>query len=277
MSGHEPTVIRSAAPSPLVVSVPHAGTLIPEAELHRYALSSEVLAADVDLFVDRLYAEAPALGATLISTPVSRFVVDLNRFEDDLCPSVVLGSSRNTAAGYYGNRGVIWGVSTRGESIYRLPLPREVHEARIAAFYAPYHALLAAELERARATFGFAILLDAHSMPSVAKAAHTDAGERRADIVPGDVMGVSCAPALTRCVVDFWQEQGRTVALNKPYRGGAITRRYGRPSEGIHAIQLELNRGLYMDETACEPSDGFAEVAAACSALVERLIGFRPH
>jgi N-formylglutamate amidohydrolase len=256
MSGHEPTVIRPAAPSPLVVSVPHAGTLIPEAELHRYALSSEVLAADVDLFVDRLYAEAPALGATLISTPVSRFVVDLNRFEDDLCPSVVLGSSRNTAAGYYGNRGVIWGVSTRGESIYRLPLPREVHEARIAAFYAPYHALLAAELERARATFGFAILLDAHSMPSVAKAAHTDAGERRADI---------------------WQEQGRTVALNKPYRGGAITRRYGRPSEGIHAIQLELNRGLYMDETACEPSDGFAELAETCSALVERLIGFRPQ
>ena len=77
MSGHEPTVIRPAAPSPLVVSVPHAGTLIPDAELHRYALSSEVLAADVDLFVDRLYAEAPALGATLISTPVSRFVVDL--------------------------------------------------------------------------------------------------------------------------------------------------------------------------------------------------------
>ncbi|NQW62982.1 MAG: N-formylglutamate amidohydrolase, partial [Deltaproteobacteria bacterium] len=79
MSGHEPTVIRPAAPSPLVVSVPHAGTLIPDTELHRYALSSEVLAADVDLFVDRLYAEAPALGATLISTPVSRFVVDLNR------------------------------------------------------------------------------------------------------------------------------------------------------------------------------------------------------
>ena len=136
MSGHEPTVIRPAAPSPLVVSVPHAGTLIPDAELHRYALSSEVLAADVDLFVDRLYAEAPALGATLISTHVSRFVVDLNRFEDDLCPSVVLGSSRNTAAGYYGNRGVIWGVSTRGESIYRMPLPREVHAERIAAFYA---------------------------------------------------------------------------------------------------------------------------------------------
>lgn len=277
MSAHEPTVIRPAAPSPLVVSVPHAGTLIPEAELHRYALSTAALAADVDLFVDRLYAAAPALGATLISTPVSRFVVDLNRFEDDLCPSVVLGATRNTAAGYYGNRGVIWGVSTRGDSIYRMPLSREVHADRIEAFYAPYHARLAEELERARSTFGFAVLLDAHSMPSVAKTAHTDAGERRADIVPGDVMGVSCAPALTQCVVDFWQAQGRTVALNKPYRGGAITRRYGRPAEGLHAIQLELNRGLYMDEVACAPSDGFAQLADACSALVERLVDFRPH
>ena len=90
-------------------------------------------------------------------------------------------------------------------------------------------------------------------------------------------MGVSCAPALTRCVVDFWQEQGRTVALNKPYRGGAITRRYGRPAEGLHAIQLELNRGLYMDEVACAPNDGFAELAETCSALVERLVGFRPQ
>ena len=81
--------------------------------------------------------------------------------------------------------GVIWGVSTRGESIYRMPLPREVHAERIAAFYAPYHARLAEELERARATFGFAILLDAHSMPSVAKAAHTDAGERRGGHDPG--------------------------------------------------------------------------------------------
>ena len=80
-----------------------------------------------------------------------------------------------------------------------------------------------------------------------------------------------------KCVVDFWQEQGRTVALNKPYRGGAITRRYGRPAEGLHAIQLELNRGLYMDEVACAPNDGFAELAETCSALVERLVGFRPQ
>lgn len=277
MSETEPTVVRGATPSPLVVSVPHAGTLIPEEERHRYALAPELLAADVDLFVDRLYAEAPALGATLISTPVSRFVVDLNRFADDLCPSVVLGSSRNTAAGYYGNRGVIWGVSTRGESIYRLPLPREVHTERIAAYHEPYHRLLEAELQRARDAFGFAILLDAHSMPSVAKAAHPDAGERRADIVPGDVMGVSCAPALTQAVVGFWEERGRSVALNKPYRGGAITRRYGRPHDGIHAIQVEVNRGLYMDEVACRPNAGFAALASECAALVERLVRFRPR
>lgn len=277
MSGTDPTVIRGAFASPLVVSVPHAGTLIPEDERHRYALAPDLLATDVDLFVDRLYAAAPSLGATLVSSPVSRFVVDLNRFEDDLCPSVVLGTSRNTAAGYYGNRGVIWGVSTRGESIYRLPLPREVHAARIEAFYTPYHQRLAAELERARAQFGFAVLLDAHSMPSVAKAAHPDAGARRADIVPGDVMGTSCAPSLTRAVVGFWEERGRTVALNNPYRGGAITRRYGRPGDGVHAVQVELNRSLYMDEVACEPSDGFDALAAECAALVERLVGFRPR
>lgn len=276
MTEREPILRRGHRQSPLVVSVPHAGTLIPEEELSRYALPPDLLAADVDLFVDRLYDAAPELGATLIATPVSRFVVDLNRFEDDLCPSVVLGTTRNTAAGYYGNRGVIWGVSTRGESIYRLPLPREVHEARIEAYHRPYHRLLEAALAEARAHFGFALLLDAHSMPSVAKVAHADAGERRADVVPGDVMGVSCARSLTQAVVGFWEEQGRSVALNKPYRGGAITRRYGRPEEGIHAIQVELNRSLYMDESACTPAPGFDRLAAECTALVERLLQFRP-
>lgn len=262
--------------TPVVVSVPHAGTWIPEDEVPRYALDAHRLAMDGDLFVDALYEHAPSLGATVVSSPYSRFVVDLNRRADDISPRSVDGAVRRRAAGYYGDRGVIWAVTTRNESIYHAPLPREVYESRIARYHAPYHATLQRVLHETRARFGFAILLDAHSMPSRAAKLHKDAGALRPDIVPGDVHGQSCAPWLSNAIETFWRARGKTVRRNEPYAGGAISRVHGNPTVGIHAIQLELNRALYMDEQALQPHDGFAFLAQSCDALVVQLGGLRP-
>ena len=131
-------------------------------------------------------------------------------------------------------------------------------ERRLAAYYRPYHAALSAELARLRERFGYAILLDAHSMPSRAtEKLHSDSpGSRRADIVPGDLLGHACGGWLSDATDAFWRSEGYSVERNQPYRGGGITRRHGTPDRGVHAIQVELNRGLYMDEQSYARSDG---------------------
>ena len=257
---------------PLLISVPHSGTLFPDDERPLYRVPVDELLADGDLFVDQLYDGAETRGATVIRTPVNRFVVDLNRLEDDLSPRSVRGATRRRGEGYYGDRGLIWAVTTAGEDIYRRPLDPARLERRLHRYYRPYHAALRRELFRLRERFGHAVLLDAHSMPSRARAQHNDpVGRRRADIVPGDLEGRSCDSSLRRLIVDFWRQRHYTVAPNRPYRGGGITRRHADPTHRIQAIQLELRRGLYMDEEALQPHEGFPRLQQHCRELVETL------
>lgn len=273
-----PEILRpDGAPAPLVLSVPHSGVLIPESERPHYAIEVDALLRDGDLFVDALYDGAEAMGATVVRTAYSRFVVDLNRLEDDLSPLAVEGALRRTESGYYGDRGLLWAVTTHGDPIYAAPLGAAEVERRLARYYRPYHAALEAELERLRDHFGFAILLDAHSMPSRATALHADgAGARRADIVPGDLLGRACGAWLADATDEYWRDAGYRVLRNQPYRGGGITRRHGAPERGIHAIQVELNRALYMDERTYERSAGFDALADACRGFVERLVSLQP-
>lgn len=259
---------------PVVVDVPHAGEWIPDEVLGEMVVGDQVLRRDLDLYVDQLWQDAPRLGATLVASNVSRYVLDLNRAPDDTSPRTVQGARIIEAPGYYHDRGVVWRTTTDGTPVMEGPMTPEAFARRIATFHTPYHEALAAEIERVRAQFGVCILVDGHSMPSTGRAGHTDPGARRADIVPGDLDGEACAGSLSRLVYDHFREQGYTVAPNTPYKGGWITRHYGQPARGVHAIQIEANRALYMNERTFTPKTlGMGRLREACAALLPKLAG----
>jgi len=259
----------AGAPRPILVEVPHAGVAVPDEVRADLLLDGDGVRRDADLYVDRLYRNAPALGATLVYTEVSRFVVDLNRAPDDVDAQSVAGlpSARADAP-----RGLIWRVATDGTRALAAPLTVEKWRARVERFHAPYHRALDEEVAKLRARFGSVLVLSGHSMPSVGKATHADPGKRRADVVPGDRRGASCSPSVTSASVDHFAAAGLSVAVNDPYQGGETTRRLGRPADGIHALQVELNRALYMDEATFAILDGkFEKLRSLCEGLVERL------
>jgi N-formylglutamate amidohydrolase len=272
-----PRIVRpTCAERPLVVSSPHSGVLIPPEELGYYGIDADRLRFDGDLYVDELYEGAEQSGAVFMTTAYSRFVVDLNRLRDDLSPRSVEGARRKRGPGYYHDRGLIWAVTTHAEDIYSNPLPPQVLARRIERYYDTYHTALRNELSRLKAKFGYVILLDAHSMPSRATKQHSDPGNVRADIVPGDLLGSSCASWLTDSVCDFWTNEQMSVAPNTPYRGGGIVRRHGRPDQGVHGIQVELNRSLYMDEETLARKPELQNLRAQCLRFVEALASLKP-
>jgi N-formylglutamate amidohydrolase len=230
-----------ARPTPVVVNVPHAGLEVPEGERPLVALEPPALRTDADLDVDQLWSSAPALGAALLVARVSRYVVDLNRDPDDVDERVCPRRPRSTKLN---PRGVIWRAASDGRVVTSRPLTPDEVERRIQRFHAPYHAKLAQLLEARVERFGYAILLDAHSMPSRHR------GARLPDTIPGDRDGASCDPRLSELTRGTLEAHGFAVAPNYVYRGGYVTQRHGRPAHGVHALQVELNRDLYMCERA---------------------------
>ena len=242
--------VRVCAPpdTPLVLSVPHAG--VRTASFDAAMVPSLDVRNDADLFVDRLYgvaADAPpgVWKGPFVVAGLSRFVCDMNRDPDDVSPRAV---PDHPAARNADGRGFIWAVTTEGKPTMSRPLTLAEWQAR-QAVHAAYHGAVSEALRKARDRFGFAILLDGHSMPSVGRTGHKDPGRPRADVVPGDRDGTSCAPSLSRLVESHFRARGYSVAFNDPYKGGFITAHHGRPHDDIHAIQIELRRDLYMDET----------------------------
>jgi N-formylglutamate amidohydrolase len=252
---------------PVVVEVPHAGVYVDPASLATLAAPGRSIGRDADLFVDELYAEAPALGATLLVAHVSRYVCDLNRAEADVDTLAVEGGGPRAAP-----HGIIWRSTTDEQPALYAPLPRPEFDRRMSAIYRPYHQTLARILEQKHARFGHAILLCAHSMPSSGRAGHSDPGHERADVVPGSRGGTTASLAIIRAPELVAREYGWSVTHDEPYRGGYSTSHYGRPEQGVHAIQVELARRLYMDEEALakNPND-FAKTQRFCAALVARL------
>ena len=263
--------LPATPPGPVVVSVPHAGIAVQGFDA---PLSPDLdVRCDADLYVDRLYQVGERGGpAACLAARQSRFVCDLNRDPDDVSSSVAPAhpAPRNTDG-----RGFIWAITTSGSPALRRPLTLEEWRAR-AAIHAAYHGAIAAALERARARFGFAILVDGHSMPSMGRQGHKDPGRRRAEVVPGDRDGTSCDPSISRHVGEHFSARGFTVAFNDPYKGGFITTHHGRPRSDIHAIQIELSRDLYMDETTFAiRQEGFARLQATLAELVASLATIR--
>ena len=265
------------AASPLLVEVPHAGLDIPPEVRGELAIGDDQLLRDSDIYVDRLCAEAPQLGATLLVARVARCVVDLNRDPaDGLHPLTPLGAPAFAPPILPRPHGVVWTVSTASEPILRVPFTPDLVERRVARYHAPYHATLRRELERLRATFGFAVLLAAHSMPSWGVDPRTGARIPRADVVPGSQARTCAADAVIDAIDEHFRALGYSVAHDAPYRGGYSTQTYGRPAEGWHAVQLELSRALYVDERTCEVrAEGFERTRLSLGALIERLGALR--
>ncbi|MDB4936085.1 MAG: N-formylglutamate deformylase [Labilithrix sp.] len=258
--------------TPLTVEIPHAGLFVDGPTLSRLAAPARAIGRDADLYVDELYADAPAQGATVITSHVSRYVCDLNRSEIDVDADSVEGAAPHARA----TRGIIWRLTSEGARVLEAPLPRAELERRLDAYYRPYHRTVAAILERKRAKFGFAILLAAHSMPSVGRAGHGDPQAVRADVVPGTRGRTSAATAFIDCVDAHARTAGLTVAHDDPYQGGYTTQHYGRPQLQVHVVQVELARRLYMDEPTLSKHAGFDRMRLWCSALAKTLGSVRP-
>ena len=264
--------------APLVFSSPHSGRAYPDAFLAAARLDEQAIRRSEDSFVDEIFALAPHHGAPLLKALFPRAYVDPNRepFEldpamfDGPLPSFVNKRSPRVAAGL----GTIARVVANGAEIYAGKLNFTEANARIEHCYRPYHAALEDLIETTRHSFNHCILIDCHSMPSVGGPMENDAGHRRqVDFVLGDAHGRSCSRALTVMVEETLRGMGYTVVRNAPYSGGFITRNYGQPAQGVHALQIEINRGLYMYEPTYSRSDQMAEVVANMSQLTERLVG----
>ncbi|MBI4724219.1 MAG: N-formylglutamate amidohydrolase, partial [Rhodomicrobium sp.] len=238
---------------PVIFNSPHSGRVYPSVFLGASRLSPNALRKSEDAYVEELLASAPGQGAVLMHAHFPRAYVDINREPYELDPALFNGrlpdyvNSQSLRA--IGGLGTIARIVNDKEEIYSQPLDLETAFIRIERLYKPYHAALDGLLQSTRAQFGTAFLLDCHSMP-------TQQGERGVwpDFVLGDRFGASCAPEITKLVQTFLKGLGYRVLLNKPYAGGYITQNYGKPNEGIHVLQIEVDRSLYMNEETFEKS-----------------------
>lgn len=254
-----------------VFSSPHSGRRFPPQMLRRARLSGLALRRSEDAYVERLFDHAPRCGAPLIHALDSRAYVDLNRAPDELDPALIegvraAGANPRVAAGL----GVIPRIVAEGAPIYEGKLPLSEAAARLRRTHAPYHRALEGLLAEARAQAGAAVLIDCHSMPSDALRA-LPRHVRRPDIVLGDLHGAACGRWLTALAEEAFRKAGFSVVRNAPFAGGYITARHGRPSRGVHALQVEIDRGLYLDERRIEPGPAFDEIRAALRPVIEAL------
>ena len=239
---------------PIVFASPHSGRVYPEAFLAAAQLDALNLRRSEDSFVDELFAAAPEHGAPLLAATFPRAYCDANREPWELDPGMFLDTLppwvNTTSARVGAGLGTIARVVASGEAIYRARLPFAEAEQRVRRCWQPYHDALGALIAATRARFGVCLLIDCHSMPSHGHA--TRPGVRPADFVLGDAHGTACSPRVARVVEGLLCELGYAVRRNDPYAGGYITRHYGCPREGVHALQIEIGRGLYMDESRIE-------------------------
>lgn len=229
-----------------------------------------------DAFVDEIFAAVSGCGASFLKAHFPRVFVDPNREAYELDPKMFVqalpGYINTTSPRVRAGLGTIPRVVASGDAIYahKLDFPQIVQ--RLEQNYFPFHAALDSLLRQAFARHGCHLLIDCHSMPSVAGSCEADAGVRRADFVLGDRFGTSCAPSLAQLVEGFLSRLGYSVRRNIPYAGGYITSHYGRPGEGRHALQIEINRALYMNEETITPHAGLARISEQMTMLTQLLI-----
>ncbi|MBX2989289.1 MAG: N-formylglutamate amidohydrolase [Bdellovibrionaceae bacterium] len=254
---------------PFLVSIPHSGEKVPPQAPWLNGLPEDLLMCDVDRYVDRLYEPAlNELKIPFVKTEWHRYAGDLNRLPEDVDASSVEGDPH--PAGQF-NRGFLWTITTTERPLMTKPISPATHQELVELIYEPFHASIRHLYEKFRQE-GHKVVyhLDAHSMPSVGTRQHRDPGERRADIVVSDCQGLSCSAAYRDLVIAAYCVAGFKVAYNWPYLGGRVTETYGLPAQGQEALQVEMNRDLYMDEVTKRYRP---EAAAKVQAKVKKALG----
>lgn len=263
--------------TPVVVASPHSGRHYPAAFLRASILDARTVRSSEDAYMDGLVCDAPKLGARLIVAEYPRAWIDLNRSPDELDPAVIDGVGRVTQTPRISSGlGVIPRVVANGRAIYRGKISRSEADARIAQVWKPYHDALQGLMQDAQAAFGESILLDFHSMPHEALDAVARPGQRRPAVVLGDRFGASASGAILDVLEAGFQAHGLSVTRNAPFAGAFVTQHYGRPSRGWHAVQIEIDRALYMDEALLRPNAQFDAVRRILCDVIAAVIAARP-
>ena len=226
------------------------------------ALSKQKLRSSEDCFVDEIFRYAPKVGAPLLKALFPRVFVDVNRGPFELDPTMFNSSLPNYVTTknqrIFAGLGTVAKVVSNGEEVYKNKLDFDEVKKRIETCYHPYHIELKRLIDQTRDIFGFCILIDCHSMPSNAakSAIPKPFGKKGTDIILGDCHGSSCHPSIMNAALEILTQAGFSVKRNNPYAGGFITQHYGKPYESVHAIQIEINRSLYMNEKELKRLDG---------------------
>lgn len=258
----------------VVFSSPHSGRDYPEAFLTASVLDRHQIRSSEDAFVDLLFADAPRLGAPLLCARAPRAYVDLNRASDEFDPGVIAGiRSAGHNPRVSSGLGVIPRVVSNGRAIYRGKITAFEARARIVGYWEPYHARLRALVDEGLAEFGQSVLIDCHSMPHEAIQHHSRSGRALPEVVLGDRFGATASSHVMDRIEAAFVAEGFRVARNTPFAGAYITQAYGRPSQGQHVVQVEIDRALYMDEAAIRPGPRFKDVQAALTRVMAAIIG----
>ncbi len=257
---------------PYVFNSPHSGTAYPQSFRDASRLPSLELRRSEDVAVDALFADVVPLGAPLLRAHFPRAWLDVNREPFELDPKLFAerlpAHANTTSLRVAGGLGTIPRLVAEDMPIYRRKPSLSEALLRIDTVYRPYHDALRRMMGDTVMTFGHAVLIDCHSMPSHAGGD----GRERHDIIVGDRYGTACNGAVVREIMQCFSDLGYTVARNKPYAGGFITEHYGRPAKGLHAVQLEFNRALYLDEQRLVPNDHFARLKADIRSVMARVL-----
>lgn len=265
---------------PAVYNSPHSGSVIPLEFLNQSKLTETALRQSEDCFIDELFGTCVAQGSPLLRAMVSRSFIDLNRepyeldprmFHQDL-PAYMNPGSPRVASGL----GTVPRVVAEGEDIYRGKIDLAEALTRINQIYRPYHRTLNALLDEVHTATGFALLMDCHSMPSSAIRNLRSLHEPAIDIVLGDRFGAACDREISSAIESLLAQAGFNVVRNRPYAGGFITETHGAPRHNRHAVQIEINRALYMDETRIEKNRGFIDVQNSLAKVIAQLAIFLP-
>ena len=242
----------------VVFASPHSGRDYPWTFLRRTRLDRQTIRSSEDAFVDQLFDSAPKYGAPFLRAGAPRCFVDLNRGPDELDPALIEGVVRQghnprIASGL----GVILRVVSVGRAIYDGKLTRDEAQRRIDLYWRPYHQMLERQLNEAHALFGEAILIDCHSMPHEAMDVIARGVKKRPEVVIGDRFGAAASGEVVERIEASFAAAGLTVVRNAPFAGAYVVQSYGRPARGQHAVQIEIDRSLYMNEALVRPNGNF--------------------
>ncbi len=263
---------------PFVFNSPHSGRFYPERFLAMTRLDHNAIRRSEDCYVDELFGSAVGLGAPMLAANFPRAYIDVNREPWELDPRMfhepVPSFANIRSARVAGGLGTVPKLVGEGLDIYPSRLPLAEALSRIDTIYKPYHDALKRLITRTHARFGYAVLVDCHSMPASIRVSESGL---RPDFIVGDRFGSSAAAAVTENAISLLISMGYTVAHNKPYAGGFITEHYGRPARRLHALQIEINRGLYMNERTFQKSAGFDALADDLGQFCANLMSLPDH